>query len=138
MTRRALFQAALAIGVSDERDLHEFARRIFDRANELRSLRGAPVLQWREDLARCAREQSLRKAKLRFPGHNDPERGDIAQRLRTAGIPWTLCGENVFQERGWDDPVNFAIVFWWYSAGHQANMLNPAYTDSGVGVAQGL
>jgi uncharacterized protein YkwD len=117
--------------------LDEFGRRIFARANELRLMRYAPVLAWSDRLAECAREQSVRKEQLRFKGHEDPERGGIAQRLTLKGIAWSTCGENLFQIRGYDDPVNFAIVFWWYSEGHQANMLNPEYTDSAAGVARG-
>ena len=140
MTRRDFFHTALAgaapaLGSRD--DCQTFAQRIFNRANELRVIRGVPPLRWSEPIVECAREQSARKVLLRFPGHNDPERGDVAARLSAAGVGWSRCAENLFMEKGWDDPVNFAIVFWWYSAGHQANMLNPDYTHTGVAVMQG-
>jgi uncharacterized protein YkwD len=115
----------------------DFARRIFDKINDLRVARGAAALVWNPAVAACAEEQSRRKVLLRFPGHVDPERGDVAMRLRTAGIAWGRCGENLFMEKGWEDPVNFAVVFWWYSPGHQENLLRPEYTQSGVGVARG-
>jgi uncharacterized protein YkwD len=136
-TRRSFLQAAAAAGMTSRTEVHDFERRIFARINELREMHGSGTLRWSEDLAECARQQSVRKVELRFPGHNDPERGDVAQRLRTAGIEWMRCGENLFMERGWDDPVNFAVVFWWYSPGHQENLLNPEYTDTGIGLAQG-
>ncbi|MES1260460.1 MAG: CAP domain-containing protein, partial [Acidobacteriota bacterium] len=117
-------------------DMEVFAQRIFERTNELRVACGVPPLLWSEPLGRCAREQSSRKARLRFPGHDDPERGTVAQRLRLAGIAWERCGENLFSERGFDDPVHFAVVFWWYSPGHQANMLNPEFQETGVGVTR--
>jgi uncharacterized protein YkwD len=112
------------------------ARRVFQVINEIREQNGVAPLQWLEAIAECARQQSLRKVELRFPGHNDPARGDVAERLRTARIAWGRCGENIFMERGWDDPVNYALVFWWYSPGHQANLLNRDYTATGVGLAQ--
>ena len=115
----------------------DYARRIFQKINDLRVVRGAPALVWSDALAACAEEQSLRKVELRFPGHVDPERGDVATRLRAAGIRWARCGEHLFMEKGWEDPVNFAVVFWWYSPGHQENLLNPEYRESGIGVAQG-
>jgi uncharacterized protein YkwD len=115
----------------------DYARRIFQKINDLRVVRGAPALVWSDALAACAEEQSLRKVQLRFPGHVDPERGDVAMRLRAAGIRWARCGENLFMVKGWEDPVNFAVVFWWYSPGHQENLLNPDYRESGIGVAQG-
>lgn len=74
---------------------------------------------------------------LRFSGHIDPERGGLADRLTSVGIGWAQCGENLFMEKGWDDPVHFAVVSWWYSPGHQANLLNSEFTESGVGLAQG-
>jgi uncharacterized protein YkwD len=139
MTRRFLLQSAAAAAAAriSRTEEHDFARRIFSRINELRELHGAPALRWSEVVAESARGQSLRKVELRFPGHNDPERGDVAARLSSAGIAWSRCGENIFMEKGWDDPVNFAVVFWWYSPGHQSNMLNAEYTESGVGLAQG-
>jgi uncharacterized protein YkwD len=148
ITRRSMLWIAAAVGApsfgvasqtpsastSDDRDL---ARRIFSKINQLRERNGAEPLQWSDPVAECARQQSIRKVELRFPGHDDPERGGVAERLRTAGIGWERCGENIFMEKGWDDPVNFAVVFWWYSPGHQATLLNPEYTDTGIGLAQG-
>jgi uncharacterized protein YkwD len=121
------------------RDLRDdgYARRIFQKINDLRVVRGSPALDWNDAVAACAREQSLRKASLRFSGHDDPERGNVADRLKSAGIRWARCAENLFMVKGWEDPVNFAVVFWWYSAGHQENLLDPEYRESGIGVAQG-
>ena len=115
----------------------DYARRIFQKINDLRVVRGAPALVWSDALAACAEEQSLRKVELRFPGHVDPERGDVATRLRAAGIRWARCGENLFMEKGWDDPANLAVVFWWYStSGHQENLLDSRYTQSAIGVVR--
>jgi uncharacterized protein YkwD len=139
VTRRLLLQLAAASS-SRRPSPHpdsDYAWRIFTGVNQLREERGLAQLEWSDEIARCARQQSGRKVELRFEGHNDPERGSVAQRLRAAGIEWSRCGENIFMEKGWDDPVNFAIVFWWYSAGHQANMLDPNFTHTGVGLAQG-
>ena len=140
MTRRlCLLQSvsAAAILTASGRAPGDFARRIFDRVNELRVIRGAGELEWSDPVAACAREQNSRRETLRFAGHIDPERGGVSQRLTTAGVPWARCGENLFREKGYDDPVNFAIVFWWYSLGHQANMLNPNYTHTGTAVLRG-
>jgi uncharacterized protein YkwD len=137
VTRRAILQVAAAIGFKPGAGEQDFARRIFSRINEIRVINGAGELQWSDAVAECAQQQSERKVELRFPGHEDPERGGVAERLQRAGIGWSRCGENLFMEKGWDDPVNYALVCWWYSPGHQANLLNPDYTETGVGLAQG-
>jgi uncharacterized protein YkwD len=137
MTRRTLFGSVLGpLACFAAEGEEDFARRIFVRTNELRSATGLEPLAWSEQLGECARQQSARKAKMRFPGHDDPERGAVGERIGRAGVRWERCGENIFSERGFDDPVHFAIVFWWYSPGHQANMLSPDYTQTGVGVVQ--
>lgn len=137
MRRRSFLQLIACCAVRAQESEESSARRIFTRINEIRVLNGAGELAWSNRLADCAREQSLRKVELRFPGHDDPERGDVSERLRAAGLDYSHCGENLFMERGWDDPVNYAIVCWWYSPGHQANLLNPEYSETGVGLAQG-
>jgi uncharacterized protein YkwD len=137
LSRRAFLYWASAPPLFAKTGDLDFARRIFARINEIRTVNGAPELTWSDPLAARALEQSERKATLRFPGHDDPERGDVAERLNTAGIGWSRCAENIFMEKGWDDPVNYAVVCWWYSPGHQANLLNPDYTETGVGLAQG-
>jgi uncharacterized protein YkwD len=141
MNRRVFLAASLcALPVwlraeNREPQVEEFERRIFDRINQLRSQSGAPALEWVNAIYAETREQSARKAELRFPGHMDPQRGDVAERLNTRGLVWSRCGENLFSERGYDDPVNLAVVCWWYSAGHRENLLNPAYLQSAVGIA---
>jgi uncharacterized protein YkwD len=140
-TRREILAVALAAtagsATATPSDEEQYAYRIFRRINELRAVRGAPALIWSNAIATCAHEQSIRKAKLRFPGHNDPERGDVSARLNAAGIRWSRCGENLFMERGWEDPVNFAVTFWWYStSGHQQNLLAPEFTESAIGVVK--
>lgn len=137
LSRRAFLYLASVPPVFAKAGEPGFARRIFSRINEIRVVNGAPELAWSDALAACAREQSQRKAALRFAGHDDPERGNVAARLNTAGIGWSRCAENLFMEKGWDDPVNYAAVFWWYSPGHQANLLNPDFTETGVALAKG-
>lgn len=137
LSRRALLLSVPVLPTFAKSTDLDFARRIFTRINEIRTVNNAPELTWSDAIAARALEQSQRKAVLRFPGHDDPERGNVAERLHTAGIGWSRCAENLFMEKGWDDPVNYAVVCWWYSPGHQANLLNPDYTETGIGLAQG-
>ena len=138
MTRRALLTAAVPAvamaGVAARPDVSGMARRVFGQINEVRAVWGVAALEWQESVAECARQQCARKEQLRFSGHLDPERGGVAERLTQAGVRWARCGENLFELKGYDDPVNFALVFWWYSAGHHDNLLNPAFVKTGVGV----
>jgi uncharacterized protein YkwD len=60
-------------------------------------------------------------------GHNPDLGGD----LERAGITsWRSCGENV----GYGGDVNQVHAAFMASASHRANILNPAYSQVGIGV----
>ena len=60
---------------------------------------------------------------------------DFAQRLGDAGYAgWTALGENI--AAGQPSPED-VVAAWMASPGHRANILNPAYTEIGVGAAVG-
>jgi uncharacterized protein YkwD len=70
-----------------------------------------------------------------FFSHTDPERGDLAARMRTAGVRWRLLAENLFEQRGCADAVQCAVDGWLNSPGHKRNLLDAHYTDTGIGIA---
>ena len=129
ITRRSLLFAVAAL------PLPPIERRVFEAINFQRVCKDAGPLAWDDRLAAAARNHSERMLAAGYFGHKDPEFGDIDQRLDRAGILWLRCGENVFSEKDYDDPVSIAVVAWMYSPGHRRNLLNPDFTVSGVGVA---
>ena len=129
MSRRSILFAAVGL------PLPPIERRVFDAINFQRVCKDREPLIWDEELARAARQHSERMLTVGFFGHKDPQLGDVDERLNRAGVAWLHCGENVFREKDWDDPVSIAVVSWMYSPGHRRNILDPDYTMSGVGVA---
>jgi uncharacterized protein YkwD len=112
-------------------------QRIFDAVNGARTARGIPLLRWSNRIAEQARHHSRRMLERRFMSHSDPQFGGPGNRLSLAGIAWRTCGENIYEQFGDQDPVRSAVQSWLQSAGHRRNMLNAAYTDTGIGVAIG-
>lgn len=141
MTGRRAFLvglAALPLFAGDESipsPIPLIERRVFDAINFQRVAADSEPLRWSPELCLTAREHSRRMLEAGFFGHNDPTYGDLAARLNRARIEWLRCAENVFRENGYQDPVSIAVVHWMYSEGHRRNLLLPAYTLSGVGVA---
>jgi len=70
-----------------------------------------------------------------FFGHADPQRGSLASRLSRAGIRWNRCGENIYRESGMEEPADDAVEGWMRSPPHRASILDPLFTQSGVGIA---
>ncbi len=69
--------------------------------------------------------------RLKFFGHKSPEEGDVARRLRTAGIAFSAAAENLAESHS-------ALDAQWLleaSPGHRGNLLLPEVTLVGVGTA---
>jgi uncharacterized protein YkwD len=130
-----LLLAVSPLGSQPRINVRETERRIFEEVNRARRAQGLERLEWNESLAQEARRHALNMAARRFFAHRDPVRGDIVERLSVSHIPWRKCAENLFQARGYDDPVPVAVHTWLESPGHRQNMLDQAMTQTGVGVA---
>ncbi len=152
MTRRSILRTAAAIGAPSLGAASQTGLTPCGPTSPIlrvASSRGSIQLRWKEPApSLCNGRMRLRSA----PGSRVPERwscgfrvttirngGSIAERLRAAGIDWALCGENIFMEKGWDDPGKLRRSCSGGTApGHQANLLNPRiYPHTGVGLAQG-
>ena len=110
--------------------------RIFAAINDQRRQLGLRDLVWSEDVANAARAHSQAMADRRFFSHQDPLRGDLIQRLNSAGIVCGVCAENIFMEQGYADPVQLAVQGWMNSPSHRANILDARLTRTGVGIAR--
>lgn len=101
-------------------------------ANGLRPLRDDPALR------RAAREHSEELAARRTLDHTstDPERRTLTMRIDAAGGSWSRTAENLARMSGPASNVAVQTVrLWLDSEGHRRNMLEAAYTHTGVGVA---
>ncbi len=118
--------------------LRALTRKVFDKVNRQRRLHGLHELAWNDAVAAQARLQSLNMMARGFFSHADPLRGTLASRLNGAGIGWNRCGENIFREQGMDDPADEAVEGWMRSPAHRASILDPLFTQTGVGIAISL
>jgi len=126
--------AAFAAPLVDD-PLRRLTRKVFDLANRQRRLHGVRPLEWSDALGQQARLQSMNMMERGFFSHEDPVRGKLAARLTAAGIRWSRCGENIFREKGMDDPADAAVEGWMKSPMHRAGLLDPLFTHAGVGIA---
>jgi len=115
--------------------LRVLAQKIFTLANRQRRLHGVHQLEWNETVAGEARRHSMNMMERGFFSHSDPVRGPLGARLRAAKVGWSRCGENIFRERGMDDPADAAIEGWMRSPAHRQSLLDPLFTQTGVGIA---
>lgn len=109
---------------------------LFDLVNQARTDEGIPTLEHDENLRVVAYEYSEEMYRRDFFSHVDPQTDeDVVDRLDNAGIDFTLAGENIAKNTGYDDPVQAAHDSLMASSGHRANILNDAFELIGCGIA---
>jgi uncharacterized protein YkwD len=107
---------------------------IADRVNAVRKEHGLAALRWHPDLAALAREHSRDMGREGFFAHENPAGGSAAERLRAAGLGYRALGENLARSRNAPDPAETTVKGWMASDGHRENILDAAFTETGVGV----
>lgn len=102
-----------------------------------RARHDAGQLQVVAELTELAREHSRRMAQARQLSHSDPLDGrSFRRRVQDAELTFRRVAENVAMNSGAADPAATAVAGWLDSAGHRANLLDPGFTHTGIGVWQ--
>ncbi len=111
-----------------------FAAQVLTLVNQHRASIGVGQLSSDPALTASAVWKSMNMAGLNYFDHNDDPIGrTVAQRLSACGWPSNLgWGENIAY--GYSTPAD-VMNAWLNSPGHKANIENPSYTSSGIGVA---
>ncbi len=96
------------------------------------SFAAAPALSWSCALETAALRHSTDMASNNFFDHTGSDGSDPGQRIAGAGYSFSTWGENV---AAGVTTVNGAMGLWINSAGHCANLMNPAFRDLGAAKA---
>jgi uncharacterized protein YkwD len=116
-------------------ELQQIEQQVYKKVNDIRNENRLPAVRWNEALASEARRHAGNMVERHFFAHEDPRRGELAERLDESGIDWSKCAENIYQEKGLDKPAEEAVKAWLQSPGHRKNMLDSGFTETGIGVA---
>ena len=108
----------------------------FALVNEARSENNRKELTFHPGLADVARAHSEAMRDQGFFGHRNPQGQGLRGRLNAASIRFSSASENLAQVVDGQQPGLIAHHFLMDSAEHRDNILNPAFTRVGVGVAQ--
>lgn len=101
--------------------------------NVQRSYAGLQPLTMNWQLARCARYKSQDMATRGYFDHNSPTYGSPFQMMESFGLRFSAAGENIaYGQRTPAEVMND----WMNSPGHRSNIMNPTYTQIGVGLAK--
>ena len=112
-----------------------YEQEVIRLVNEARAQNGLKPLSHNWELSRVARYKSQDMRDNRYFSHTSPEYCSPFEMIRNFGITYRSAGENI--AKGQRSP-QAVVNAWMNSSGHRANILNPSFTQIGVGyVADG-
>lgn len=141
MTRSAPLLALLALLAAWPAAAEDLGARVLELVNAARAeprrcgwkkFAAAPPLARSALLDRVAGDHAREMASHGRMGHAGNDGSTPAGRATRAGYRWLRIAENV--AAGQPTPED-AVASWLASAGHCANLMDPAYTESGIGAA---
>jgi len=130
-----IYPGQILILPSENTSVRAFEQEVVRLVNEQRVKNGLKSLTSNWELARVARYKSQDMVDNRYFSHTSPVYGSPFQMIRNFGLSFRTAGENIAYGQRTPQAV---VNAWMNSSGHRANILNPSYTQIGVGyVASG-
>lgn len=100
--------------------------------NAERAKKGLMALTINWEVSRVARYKSADMANKGYFSHTSPTYGSPFNMMENFGIRFSAAGENIAYGQ---QTAASVMTAWMNSPGHKANILNPSYTQIGVGLA---
>jgi uncharacterized protein YkwD len=110
------------------------AEEILILVNQRRAEEGMAPLRRNAALEKAAQSWAATMAKTGYFSHTGRDGSTSQMRIAAAGYQGVRTGENL--ARGFSNPIS-VMNGWMMSAAHRRNILDPEFTDLGVGVAEG-
>lgn len=110
----------------------DFQAQLLQLLNAERQKIGAPPLRISSQLAQAAQRHADDMANNNFLSHEGSDGSTMESRIQETGYAFSAIAENV---AGGQPTPESVIQTWLNSSGHRRNMLNPEYTEIGIGYA---
>lgn len=116
--------------------IFELERRAFQLINEKRAEQNLSPLKWNDEVAKVARIHSQNMAEFKFLSHQGTDGSMVDDRADRIGLHrWRAIGENIAYNRGYAQPIEFAVERWMLSPKHKQNLLGANWQESAIGIA---
>lgn len=117
-------------------EIFDFEKLALSLINRKRAEKSLPALEWSADAAKIARVHSENMVKFNFFSHRGIDGKMVDGRADLLGVTkWTLLGENIAYNRGYENPIETAVEKWMLSPTHRENLLNDGWKESAIGIA---
>lgn len=107
-----------------------FRKAVVTLVNEIRNDYGLNQLSENPDLAQVAQMKAEDMQNNKYFDHQSPTYGSPFDMMKKFGISYMSAGENIAKGQSTPEEV---VNSWMNSEGHKENILNPSYTQIGIG-----
>jgi len=107
---------------------------VIEQTNQIRAQAGLPALTLDSRLMQSAAAKATDMATRGYFGHANPDGYHMSYWINGAGYTYSLAGENL--AKGFYD-LDRLMNAWVASPGHYKNLVQPEFTNIGVGMAEG-
>ena len=114
-------------------DFSSYQQQVLDLVNAERTKRGISALTLDSNLSNVATKKSQDMVNKNYFDHTSPTYGSPFDMMKQFGISYRTAGENI--AKGQKTPQE-VVTAWMNSEGHRKNILNPNFTNLGVGIAK--
>ena len=112
-------------------DFSSYQQQVLDLVNAERTKRGISALTLDSNLSSVATKKSQDMVNKNYFDHTSPTYGSPFDMMKQFGISYRTAGENI--AKGQKTPQE-VVTAWMNSEGHRKNILNPNFTNLGVGI----
>jgi uncharacterized YkwD family protein/spore coat assembly protein SafA len=114
-------------------DVKTTENKVLELVNVQRSKVGLQPLKANWQVSRVARYKSQDMINKGYFSHTSPTYGSPFTMMESFGVKFSAAGENIAMGQTTPEAV---MNGWMNSPGHRSNILNPTYTELGVGLAK--
>ena len=114
-------------------DFSSYQQQVLDLVNAERTKRGISALTLDSNLSSVATKKSQDMVNKNYFDHTSPTYGSPFDMMKQFGISYRTAGENIAKGQKTQQEV---VTAWMNSEGHRKNILNPNFTNLGVGIAK--
>jgi uncharacterized YkwD family protein len=107
-----------------------YEAKVIELVNDIRKSNGLSTFATNVDLCQVARYKSQDMVDKNYFSHTSPTYGSPFDMMKQFGISYRTAGENIAY--GYRTPES-VVEGWMNSEGHRKNILNPSFTQIGVG-----
>ncbi len=133
VTNAAMIFPGQKLTIPNIQDVKTIENKVISLVNIERAKVGLQPLKTNWEVSRIARYKSQDMINKNYFSHTSPTYGSPFNMMESFGVKFSAAGENIAMGQKTAEAV---MIAWMNSPGHKSNILNPTYTEIGVGLAK--